>query len=82
MRKRISGGECRDTLIAMNNLALMYEKQGRIVEAIKLLEDGLEKLKLALGEAHPDTQTMTENLERLRQQTDDTKPQGGEVNLG
>jgi hypothetical protein len=39
--------------MSLNNLALLYQRQGRLGEAERLLRDGLFLLEEALGEEHP-----------------------------
>ena len=43
-----------DTLISMNNLALTYLDQGRLIDAARLQEKVLPKTKAILGENHLD----------------------------
>ncbi|MEL6555441.1 MAG: tetratricopeptide repeat protein, partial [Cyanobacteria bacterium J06621_11] len=52
-----------------NNLAALYESQGRYQEAEPLLLDALNIRKAELGERHPDTATSLFNLAELYHQT-------------
>lgn len=49
-RRRISGEEHPDTILAMNILAAMLEDQGHLVETMKMKEEVLEQRKRILGE--------------------------------
>lgn len=49
------GPEHPKTLVALNNLALIYQHQGRLKEAEKLVVQVLEKQKQVLGPEHPET---------------------------
>jgi serine/threonine protein kinase/Flp pilus assembly protein TadD len=62
----------RDTLIAMNNLAVSYHNQGRFGEAEALHRESLTLHREALGEADPDTLTAQINLATLRRDQNDT----------
>jgi len=69
--KKILGAEHPNTLISMNNVALRLKKQGRVAEAIKLLEECVQLQMLVLGADHPralsSTRTLTKwKSERLR----------------
>ncbi|MBD1877155.1 tetratricopeptide repeat protein [Nodosilinea sp. FACHB-131] len=50
---------------SLNNLALLYESQGRYKEAELLYLEASAMMKQFLGEAHPETITVRQNLERL-----------------
>ncbi|PFH44942.1 hypothetical protein AMATHDRAFT_184845 [Amanita thiersii Skay4041] len=56
------GQDHPETLIAMHNLAMNYEYQGRWDDSQKLLEEILEAEKLRLGHDHSDTLTTMESL--------------------
>jgi tetratricopeptide (TPR) repeat protein len=57
---------------SLNNLAGLYETQGRWAEAEPLYEEALEMLEQILGDNHPNTQTVRNNLQSLRQQLENT----------
>ncbi|WP_081402860.1 tetratricopeptide repeat protein [Scytonema hofmannii] len=48
-----------------NNLALLYDDQGRYSEAEPLLQKALSIAELSLGVDHPSTATIRENLKLL-----------------
>ncbi|GCA68578.1 MAG: tetratricopeptide repeat protein [Microcystis sp.] len=52
----------------LNNLAKLYHSQGRYEETEPLLIQALELRKRLLGENHPTTVKIRENLQTLRQQ--------------
>ena len=52
----------------LNNLAKLYQSQGRYEEAEPLHQQALDIAEQALGENHPTTVKIRENLQRLRQQ--------------
>ena len=54
-KKEILGENHPDTLSFMNNLALLYKKQGKYDKAEPLYIDCLNKNKEIIGENHPDT---------------------------
>ncbi len=58
----------------MNNLANLYKNQGKYEEAEPLYIQALEIVERVLGENHPNTVTIRNNLEDLRakQQQDDS----------
>ncbi|PVH67903.1 hypothetical protein DL98DRAFT_442468 [Cadophora sp. DSE1049] len=70
-RKKVLGLEHPDTLGSMNNLACLYESQGKYEAAEPLYEETLQ-LKKVLGLEHPDTLTSINNLAALY------KSQGGQ----
>ena len=51
----------------LNNLALLYESLGRYSEAEPLYKQALDMLEQTLGQEHPHTKIVRENLERCRQ---------------
>ncbi len=59
------GEDHPDTLASLNNLALLYKKQGRYEEAEPLHIQALEKCRAVLGEDHPDTLGSLNNLAAL-----------------
>ncbi len=61
-RERVLGRNHPDTLTSVNNLAILYHKQGRYSEAEPLLVRALETSERVLGQDHPDTLTSINNL--------------------
>ena len=59
------GPEHPNTLISMNNLGLVLERQGKYEEAESLNLRALEEREKILGPEHPDTLTSVSNLGRL-----------------
>ena len=51
---------------SLNNLALLYDSQGRYSEAEPLYLQALEIAQRSLGTNHPNTVTIRENLQILR----------------
>jgi|GEM_PF-3433866 len=63
---RTTAGERHpDTARAMNNLALMYKKTGRIEEARRLYEEAITIQTAVLGADHPETRVTRENLQKV-----------------
>ncbi|MCH8133033.1 MAG: tetratricopeptide repeat protein, partial [Myxococcales bacterium] len=62
IQKRVLGEEHPSTLSTMNNLAILYEDQGRYDEAEPLYLKTLEIRKRVLGEEHPSTLSSMNNL--------------------
>jgi serine/threonine protein kinase/lipopolysaccharide biosynthesis regulator YciM len=60
--RKAKGPDDRDTLMAMNNLAMDYTIAGRIPEAINLFEDNLRRFKNTLGPNHLDTVLVMSSL--------------------
>ncbi|WP_086936162.1 tetratricopeptide repeat protein [Chamaesiphon minutus] len=56
-----------DLAISLNNLAELYRSTGRYAAAEPLYVRALEILEQSLGINHPNTQTIRENLQILRQ---------------
>ena len=56
------GQEHPDTLTSVNNLAFLYQAQGRYGEAEPLLRRALEARERVLGPEHPHTLTSVNNL--------------------
>jgi tetratricopeptide (TPR) repeat protein len=56
------GSDDQNTLTSMNNLAVTYERQGRLLEAADLNEKVLGARRRMLGEEHPETLTSMNNL--------------------
>ncbi|WP_414756479.1 CHAT domain-containing protein, partial [Anabaena sp. CCY 9910] len=65
MRKRLLGQEHPDVATSLNNLALLYNRQGRYAEAEPLFHQALEMRKRLLGQEHPDVATSLNNLAGL-----------------
>ena len=61
MRKRLLGEEHPDVALSLNNLAALYESQGRYTEAEPLYQKALKMLEQLLGVGHPDTMTVRKN---------------------
>ncbi len=53
---------------SLNNLAYLYNSQGRYTEAEPLYLEAINIATQALGENHPNTVTIRENLQIMRQQ--------------
>lgn len=72
MRKKLLGQEHPDVAISLNNLAGLYESQGKYEAAEPLYLQALEMDKKLLGEEHPNTQTINSNLldlqDKIKQQ--------------
>jgi Tetratricopeptide repeat len=56
-KKRVLGAEHPDTLTSMNNLACTWKSQGRVHEALALMEECVQFRRQTLGPHHPDTTT-------------------------
>ncbi len=65
MRKRVLGDEHPDTLISLNNLALLFDNKGEFDRALPLYEECLAKRKRVLGDEHHDTHDSLDNLAGL-----------------
>jgi tetratricopeptide (TPR) repeat protein len=68
LRKQLLGENHPDVATSLNNLAKLYESQGKYEEAEPLYLQALAIAEQALGENHPNTVTFRENLQRMRQQ--------------
>jgi tetratricopeptide (TPR) repeat protein len=66
MMKRLLGEAHPDVATSLNNLAGLYESQGRYKEAEPLLLEALTMRKQLLGEAHPAVASSLFNLGALR----------------
>jgi serine/threonine protein kinase/tetratricopeptide (TPR) repeat protein len=55
LRNRLLGGKHPDTLVSMNRLARVYERQARYAQAEPLYETVLAAQRRVLGQDHPDT---------------------------
>ncbi|MDB9426523.1 tetratricopeptide repeat protein, partial [Microcystis aeruginosa CS-564/01] len=66
--KRLLGDNHPSVARSLNNLARLYNSQGRYTEAEPLYLEALAIAEQALGENHPNTVKIRENLQRLRQQ--------------
>ncbi len=60
------GEEHPDVTASLNNLAGLYDYQGRYTEAESLYQQALDILERRLGANHPNTVTVRENLTYLR----------------
>ena len=65
--ERVLGKEHPDTLTSVNNLADLYQAQGRYGEAEPLYKRALEARERVLGKEHPDTLASVNNLAALYQ---------------
>jgi tetratricopeptide (TPR) repeat protein len=68
LRKRLLGDKHPSVAISLNNLAELYSSQGRYEEAEPLFLQALAIAEQALGENHPNTVKIRENLQMMRQQ--------------
>ena len=68
MRKRLLGDKHPSVAISLNNLAKLYDSQGKYEEAEPLYLQALAIAEQALGENHPNTIIFRENLQMMRQQ--------------
>ena len=55
LRRKVSGPDHPDTILAMNNLAVSYDEAGRREEALKLREEVLALRRKVNGPENPDT---------------------------
>jgi tetratricopeptide (TPR) repeat protein len=55
-----------DVATSLNNLAELYDVQGKYVEAEPLYQRSLVIREKALGKGHPNTKTVRENLQQLQ----------------
>jgi CHAT domain-containing protein len=65
MNKRLLGEQHPSVATSLNNLAGLYESQGRYDQAEPLLRQALEMRKRLLGEQHPSVATSLNNLAAL-----------------
>ncbi|MCP4345555.1 MAG: tetratricopeptide repeat protein, partial [Desulfobacterales bacterium] len=65
LREKVLGKEHPDTLGSINNLATLYESQGRYGEAEPLYKEALQLREKILGKEHPDTLGSINNLAAL-----------------
>ncbi|MDO0824092.1 tetratricopeptide repeat protein, partial [Desulfosporosinus nitroreducens] len=65
IREEVLGAKHPSTANSLNNLALLYDKQGRYEEAEPLYKRSLEIREEVLGAKHPDTATSLNNLAGL-----------------
>jgi len=63
--ERVLGAEHPDTLVTVNNLALLYKSNGRYGEAEPLSRRALAARERVLGAEHPDTLVSVDNLASL-----------------
>jgi tetratricopeptide (TPR) repeat protein len=66
MKKRLLGDEHPDVATSLNNLASLYDNQGRYGEAEPLYQDALAMRKRLLGDEHPTVARSLFNLGGLR----------------
>jgi tetratricopeptide (TPR) repeat protein len=60
------GPDHPDVAIDLNNLALLYDNQGRYADAEPLYKRALAISEKALGPEHPTTKTIRENLRSMQ----------------
>ncbi|NCR10924.1 MAG: tetratricopeptide repeat protein [Microcystis aeruginosa LG13-11] len=68
MRKRLLGDNHPDVAASLNNLAYLYQSQGRYPEAEPLYLEAINIATQVLGENHPHTQTFYQNYLRMLSQ--------------
>ncbi len=69
LREGALGPEHPDVAQSLNNLAALYDDQGRYAEAEPLYQRSLAIWEKALGPAHPHVATSLENYAALLRQT-------------
>ena len=62
MRKRLLGDAHPDVATSLNNLASLYDNQGRYSDAEPLYLQAISIAYQQLGERHPNTQTVLNNF--------------------
>ena len=65
MKKKLLGEEHPNVTTSLNNLAGLYESQGRYEAAEPLYRQALTIAEKVLGKNHPDTITIRNNYELL-----------------
>ena len=65
LRRQVLCESHPDTLANLNNLAALYDSQGRYGEAEPLFKQALQLSRQVLGESHPQTLTSLNNLAGL-----------------
>ena len=63
--REVLGERHPDTITSLNNLAGVYDRQGRYAEAEPLYPQALQLRREVLGERHPDTISSLNNLARV-----------------
>ncbi|MEH2057724.1 MAG: tetratricopeptide repeat protein [Nostoc sp.] len=71
--KRLLGDAHPDVATSLNNLALLYNSQGRYDQAEPLFLQALEIRQQVFGVNHPNTVTVRQNLENLQAQKSDSR---------
>jgi non-specific serine/threonine protein kinase/serine/threonine-protein kinase len=66
IRRRVSGAEHPDTLLAVNDLGMTYVTEGKYLQADALLAKAPEIARRVSGTDHPLTLALTDSLARLR----------------
>ena len=66
LTEKTIGKEHPDYAIRLNNLASVYESQGKFDEALKLYEQALNIFEKTLPENHPHTIQLRESVARCR----------------
>ena len=69
------------TLDTVNDLGVLYQKQGRIAEAKGTYMLALRGYQKALGENHPDTRRVSQNLKTLQARKLNEMNEEGEVDI-
>ncbi len=64
-RRRVLGEEHPDTLASINDMGLLLQAQGKLLEAEPYIREALEKRRRVLGEEHPDTLESINNAGNL-----------------
>jgi hypothetical protein len=62
----VLGPEHPDTAASLNNLAVVYDAQGRYAAAAPLHQQALAISERVRGPEHPDTQIVKQNLEQVK----------------
>jgi tetratricopeptide (TPR) repeat protein len=68
MREKTLPADHSDIVVSLNNLAFLYQEQGRLAEAEPLYKRALEMREKALPAGHPDIATSLNNLAGLYQE--------------
>ena len=66
--KQLLGDNHPDVALSLNNLALLYQSQGRYTEAEPLYREAIKIATQVLGDNHPHTQTIMENYKTMLSQ--------------
>jgi tetratricopeptide (TPR) repeat protein len=66
IHEQILGQQHPDYATSLNNLAVLYQSQGKYEQALPLYQQSLIILKQVLGNQHPHTKIVAENYELCR----------------